>query len=1250
MYDLVVVEMWSKVVTWLLIFMSNLSAGGVLGDHGPCRYDSHCTASQFCQPLYYAADAGRCEECWKCCNYPEYFDPVCINKCRCAMDGTLCSNFWECSNDGGMFCDKQAACRLCSKDCMTGDEGCVGACRNVSVGRDDSLERRRAWFYKRMLLETGEMNEPTDEDTPLITRAARVCPQLAPRAPNITLGGCPCALYSDSMVLRCPKGTVCSAREPLVATLEDMLLMGNNVKLDGYCRACVEGELCDVDGLVGQPPPCPAGYFCTNATHKQPCPAGSFCVLGSTRPLTCEMKQLALRDIKLNGPGQSALERLLINQDPFHGNYCPPNDSSIHIPNSVCPPGHYCPNSSVIVICPAGHFCRQQSVAPVACPPLTPCTKGTTAPVFSYAIVVFYMALLGVLCLYLWRRKRAQHPPCISETTTGPPGVPKMYSCLIKPVKSIEFSNITAHPYESAAHPWLWPNSGEFKVGRLNAVMGSSGCGKSTLIEMLRGRVLSGVIEGSVSVCDGDGHLLCFEASRLYKPSKDLAQIRKLIGFVPQDDILLGELTVWENLLFSCTLKLPRFQSKSAHVSRIVGGVCKALGFDSKLQNRIVGSVEKRGISGGQRKRVSIGMEMVGLHPIIMMDEPTSGLDATAAQTLLQFAKDLTITMGTTIISVVHQPRFTSFMLFDQVVMLSRYGAVFCGSPTEAIAYYEKCLLAHVNINDNPADAIMDILTYGFKDADRVIMQQDQNMLWKQDGAKWLDELRRRYPLFEGMMGCSLAYDAALETTLDQKISADLNVANVIRFFESFGVKGVTVVEATVFCRRWGGDNKQVSIKELKLAFKSVCDAVTMRGQYDNMLHRIDLFSDLPASIHLCRVVDTTKQARIAMFVCIFAYRLMARCGIQRRAEGAVHGVLETKIIMAALNMKAAVLEEEKLINSCALQAEEAQISVVGSMNVFWQSAVLARRKLVSLERSPWFIQLLIPSLAAIIVGLIHGSTWSVNSFPSNITMAMACVGVLSMVTHVRTFSLEKAFIRRELANNVSLTGYFFAYCSVDMLWILSLPLMFFIPYYYLTFPLTNFIHFYIEGILVCWWSSGVAYVLSASPLALQWVNLIGVFIAIIFGAFINGLNPTIADASGRPGLQFLLGLSYNRWSMEYLSLQELSTREESMPNVVFAVSKKIGLCEMDQYGPENTSTPSNVIALLRMLGLLDREGDAGMLQHCNKYLAIDQVVLLFEGIVFRLLAFVMMWCAYDTIMQRLFCRIKADFYRLTKR
>ncbi|CAF1088269.1 unnamed protein product [Rotaria sordida] len=182
---------------------------------------------------------------------------------------------------------------------------------------------------------------------------------------------------------------------------------------------------------------------------------------------------------------------------------------------------------------------------------------------------------------------------------------------------------------------------------------------------------------------------------------------RYMVGYVVQDDIFSGTLTVRENLLFSANLRLPQSVTVGERLER-VDKIIEQLGL-SECANTRMGTESKRGISGGERKRTCIAMEMV-LSPIILfLDEPTTGLDAATACNVIKCLHDLS-RKGCTIVFSIHQPRYSIFELFDTLLLMSHGRIVYLGLSTDMLSYFDKQGLL-CKEHDNPADFALDILT-----------------------------------------------------------------------------------------------------------------------------------------------------------------------------------------------------------------------------------------------------------------------------------------------------------------------------------------------------------------------------------------------------------------------------------------------------------------------------------------------------------------------------------------------------------
>jgi ABC-type multidrug transport system ATPase subunit len=150
----------------------------------------------------------------------------------------------------------------------------------------------------------------------------------------------------------------------------------------------------------------------------------------------------------------------------------------------------------------------------------------------------------------------------------------------------------------------------------------------------------------------------------------------------PQDDTLHGALTVEETLRFSAAYRLPAGLSARARMLRVERAL-RLLGL-GELRHELVGSEDARGVSGGQRKRVSIGVELVADPRLLFLDEPTSGLDSTAGRALV-FALRGIARRGVTAAAVVHQPSAEAFGLFDDLLLLGRGGRTAYYGPVEDV-------------------------------------------------------------------------------------------------------------------------------------------------------------------------------------------------------------------------------------------------------------------------------------------------------------------------------------------------------------------------------------------------------------------------------------------------------------------------------------------------------------------------------------------------------------------------------------
>jgi len=190
--------------------------------------------------------------------------------------------------------------------------------------------------------------------------------------------------------------------------------------------------------------------------------------------------------------------------------------------------------------------------------------------------------------------------------------------------------------------------------GEMVAIMGPSGAGKSTLLSVLNGQTVPASGRLVIGGLDLHAHYDLF---------------RGRIGYVPQDDILHADLTVWQALWYAARLRLPH-DTTDTEIETRIHAVIHQLGLDGTEQTR-VGDQRKRGVSGGQRKRVNLAMELLTDPPILVLDEPTSGLSSVDALSVIELLRKLA-DAGKTILVTIHQPSLEAFERFDAVAVIAR--------------------------------------------------------------------------------------------------------------------------------------------------------------------------------------------------------------------------------------------------------------------------------------------------------------------------------------------------------------------------------------------------------------------------------------------------------------------------------------------------------------------------------------------------------------------------------------------------
>ena len=558
--------------------------------------------------------------------------------------------------------------------------------------------------------------------------------------------------------------SVASITSLLLARLSISLLSPNSSGLEGYeiqLAICGAGQYCPLGVDASTNRSCPAGTYCNSSSALFPVKChynttdnySSYCPEGSSQELPCPVGSYC------TGPTSRTL-----CAKPY---YCPAGTLR---PN-VCPAGYYCPDPLNKILCPSRHYCILGSISPTPCAGLSICKPGTKDNSVNFILQTVLLSVIVALVVtwrvieFYVRRRRNAHSRDVQEAekllakarsqrraretagseapialasehvslsdseassygTHDGPGYAEDIDNMSQPsVDSLEspYTASLAAQIDRDLHSNMSPVSfqvdihfkdmglelkgsnkkvldgvtGVAKHGRVTAVMGPSGAGKTTFMSTLAGKAHYGDRTGQIWLND--------------EKSSSLSQIFKLVGYVPQDDIMLRELSVIEILKFNARLRLDADLSES-QISDVVRRTIRLLGLYD-IRHELIGDETTRGISGGQRKRVNIGMELVANPSVLFLDEPTSGLDATASLQVCAVLRRVAEEAGMTVVAVIHQPRYDIFTMFHDVLLLGKGGrTVYLGPTKDAVTYFENLGFEMPN-RCNPADFLIDVVS-----------------------------------------------------------------------------------------------------------------------------------------------------------------------------------------------------------------------------------------------------------------------------------------------------------------------------------------------------------------------------------------------------------------------------------------------------------------------------------------------------------------------------------------------------------
>jgi ABC-type multidrug transport system ATPase subunit len=658
----------------------------------------------------------------------------------------------------------------------------------------------------------------------------------------------------------------------------------------------------------------------------------------------------------------------------------------------------------------------------------------------------------------------------------------------------------------------------------------------------------------------------------------------KVASLVPQDDTVHEDLTVRQNLVYNAMLRLPNTmsqQQKMAIVDDVI--VILALGH---IQDSIVGSVEARGISGGQRKRVNIGVELVADPDVLFLDgnfsigkhhflnlvavEPTSGLDSTASLEIISSLKEIA-KLGMNISMVIHQPRYSLFTLIDDVLLLGVGGkTVFFGPTGDALPYFEDFGFL-CPPTENPSDFFLDVIS------GQVSLPENPTF-----EAKLLPEWWKQYEILP-----SYLKNVEIEQSGTVKGSVDLQLkGSADSILKSDHLGEMVALESKP-------PEKKLEEKKTALAGKLVHRASTM-GDPDVFEH---------AKSRAASMVNSVLPTHVQQVRFLFEQLDTNKDGILERPE--IILLIKSFIKNLKDSEIERCIEELKLTNDNGLtfedfihhlQARTRAPSIPEDLDLAPKeptqihSTFLQRR-----SRVHWGLQLhyflkrecskllgnwkrLVFDLALLggfgaFIGIVFDSNYDEVTFILISQFATMSVGLLACTASLRWFGAERVNYWREQSAGTSRSAYIVSKIIMQLCEVVFYPLIFCTTFYGLIYPRGRFGQVWGVLILIYWVGSGMGMLFSCI-LDPQKALLLGVLIPLGFGGFLSGINPTFASMGSFT--KVVCGLSFERWGMELFLIVEYQAMDKYLQSL-------IGVATLFSQGFSADNTMVDVVALLTL-------------------------------------------------------------------
>ncbi|TPX37017.1 hypothetical protein SmJEL517_g01068 [Synchytrium microbalum] len=391
---------------------------------------------------------------------------------------------------------------------------------------------------------------------------------------------------------------------------------------------------------------CPVGSYCLSPTEVAPCPSGFICPVNSVQP-------------------------------------------------QYCPAGYWCTaDGRSLNRCPAGNFCPMGSISPLPCNWLSYCPSGSKNSSKYGTILLLMLGSIVTYFLYIWRerhiRVRSMRQQLKIENMMPNVQAEEIQLSKVEKIVDIKFESIGL--VLPNAIEILKDVSGDIKSNRLCLVMGPNGSETTSFLHVLAGRRRR--TSGSMWV---NGKY------------EDLSKYRKLIGYVPRENIIVPELTVTEVLMHTARMRLPTFYKKD-EITKLVSDIVGLMRL-RPVQHSIVGIEGEGGIPAEHRKRLSIAMELVAEPSVLFLDHVTAGLDSSVALEICSLIREISHGLGLTVAVSMHSPTPAIFRQFDDLLMLGRGGQVVYHGPRERANSYFSSIGFPAPTTESEPDFFMAVMT-----------------------------------------------------------------------------------------------------------------------------------------------------------------------------------------------------------------------------------------------------------------------------------------------------------------------------------------------------------------------------------------------------------------------------------------------------------------------------------------------------------------------------------------------------------